>query len=181
MRLLATITTWFMVIAVLSGCSKRMDEMGLAFSGETTAEHVRLLIDETWVDAAGQRHVDQEIFGSVFEIIDDAEEFILMDFFLVNDFLYQPGPGLYPLSKELTDHLIKKRQTDPDVRIVFITDPINTVYGSVESPLFKSLEEAGVEVVWTDLNQLRDSNRLYSKPWRLLVKPWGTGPGNALE
>lgn len=181
MRLLATITTLFMVIAVLSGCSKRMDKMGLAFSGETTAEHVQLLIDETWVDAAGQRQVDQEIFESVFEIIDEAEEFVLMDFFLVNDFLYQPGPGLRPLSKELTDRLVAKRMNDPDVRVVFITDPINTVYDSVESPLFKALEEAGVEVVWTDLDRLRDSNPLYSKPWRLLVKPLGTGPGNALE
>ena len=155
--------------------------MGLAFSGETTAEHMRLLIDETWVDAAGQRQVSQEIFDSVFQIIDDAEEFVLVDFFLVNDFLYQPGPGLRPLSKELTDRLVAKRMTDPDVRVVFITDPINAVYGSIESTLFTALEEAGVEVVWTDLDQLPDSNPLYSRPWRLLVKPWGTGPGNALE
>jgi phosphatidylserine/phosphatidylglycerophosphate/cardiolipin synthase-like enzyme len=181
MRLWATITTLFMVIAMLCGCSKQMDEMGLAFSGETTAAHVELLIDETWVDAAGQRQVNQEIFDSVFQIIDDAEEFVLMDFFLINDFLYQPGPGLRPLSKELTDRLAAKRMNDPDVRVVFVTDPINTVYGSVESSLFKTLEEAGVEVVWTDLDRLRDSNPLYSKPWRLLVKPWGTGPGNALE
>jgi phosphatidylserine/phosphatidylglycerophosphate/cardiolipin synthase-like enzyme len=174
-------TTLSIVSAVQSGCSKRMDEMGLSFSGETTAEHMHLLIDETWVDASGQRQVDQEIFNSVFEIIDDAEEFILIDFFLVNDFLYQPGPGLRPLSQELTDRLVIKRKTDPEVRIVFITDPINTVYGSVESPLFMALEQAGVEVVWTDLDRLRDSNPLYSKPWRLLAKPWGTGPGKALE
>ena len=181
MRLLTTMTTLSIGIAVLAGCSKRMDELGLVFSGETTAEGMRLLIDETWVDAAGKRQVAQEIFDSVFEIIDDAEEFILLDFFLLNDFLYQPAPGLRPLSQELTDRLSAKRKTDPDVRIVFITDPINTVYGSVESPHFKVLQEAGVEVVWTDLDQLRDSNPIYSKPWRLLAKPWGTGPGSAVE
>ena len=181
MRLLVTMTTLSIAIAILSGCSKRMDEMGLDFSGETTAEQVRLLIDETWVNAAGQRQVDQEIFDSVYEIIDQAETFILIDFFLVNDFLYEPGPCLRPLSQDLTDRLVAKRETDPDVRIVFVTDPINTVYGSVESSRFRALEQAGVEVVWTDLDRLRDSNPLYSKPWRLLVKPWGTGPGNSLE
>ncbi len=181
MRLLATMTALSIAIAVLSGCSKRMDEMGLSFSGSTTAEQVHLLIDETWVDAAGKRQIDQEIFDSVFDIIDDAEAFILIDFFLVNDFLYEPGPCLRPLSQELMDRLVAKRKTDPDVRIVFITDPINTVYGSVESPRFRALEQAGVDVVWTDLDRLRDSNPLYSKPWRLLVKPWGTGPGDGVE
>ena len=81
MRLLATMTALSIAIAVLSGCSKRMDEMGLSFSGSTTAEQVHLLIDETWVDAAGKRQIDQEIFDSVFDIIDDAEAFILIDFF----------------------------------------------------------------------------------------------------
>jgi phosphatidylserine/phosphatidylglycerophosphate/cardiolipin synthase-like enzyme len=124
--------------------------------------------------------VSQEIFDSVFEIIDEADEFILLDFFLVNDFLYTPGPGMRPLSRELTDRLIAKRKTQPEVPIVFITDPINTIYGSTESPLFKALEQAGVQVVWTDLDRLRDSNPLYSVPWRILVKPWGVAPGNAL-
>jgi len=181
MRLLTTMTTLSILLATLSGCSKRMDEMGLAFSGETTAEQVHLLIDETWVDAAGTRQVDQEIFDAVFAIIDEAEEFLLIDFFLVNDFLYEPGPGMRPLSRELTDRLVAKRKNAPGVRIVFVTDPINTVYGSVESPHFKAMQEAGVEVVWTELDRLRDSNPIYSKPWRLMVKPWGTGPGNALE
>lgn len=181
MRLLAMMTILSIMSSVLTGCSKRMDEMGLSFSGETTADQVHLLIDEAWVDAAGERQVEQEIFDSIFEIIDDASEFVLFDFFLVNDFLYEPGPCLRPLSQELTERLVAKRTAHPDVRIIFITDPINTVYGSVESPHFEALQEAGVEVIWTDLDQLRDSNPLYSAPWRLLVKPWGTGPGNSAK
>ncbi|MBT8046258.1 MAG: hypothetical protein KJN67_03730, partial [Pontiella sp.] len=58
---------------------------------------------------------------------------------------------------------------------------INTVYGSIESPLFKAMKAAAVKVVWTDLDRLRDSNPLYSKPWRLLVKPFGLGPGKAIH
>lgn len=153
---------------------------GLGYSAEFPAGQIQLLIDETWVDADGQRQVHQEIFESVFQIIDEAEEYILLDFFLVNDFLYHPGPGMRPLSRELTAKLIKKRRHSPDVDIVFITDPINTVYNATPSPLFQALEKAGVQVVWTDLNELRDSNPVFSKPWRLFIKPFGTGPGDTL-
>ncbi len=163
-----------------SGVAKPEDR-GLAYSGKAAAENVRLLIDETWVDTDGQRHVDQEIFESVFEMIGEAERFILIDFFLVNDFLYQPGAGMRPLSKEITERLIAKRKSDPSVEIIFITDPINTVYGSVESPHFQAMQKAGIQVVWTDLDELRDSNPMISTPWRLLVKPWGTGPGVAVR
>jgi phosphatidylserine/phosphatidylglycerophosphate/cardiolipin synthase-like enzyme len=154
---------------------------GLSFSAGCPAEHVQLLVDETWTDADGNRQVHQEIFNSVFRIIDEAEQFILLDFFLVNDFLYTPAPGMRPLSRELADRLVEKRRQNPDVQIVFITDPINTVYGSVPSPLFQALEKAGIQVVWTELDRLRDSNPVIAKPWRLFVRPFGTGPGSTLD
>ncbi len=168
------------ILAALLAYTSKPLPRGMAYAGNTTADQVQLLVDETWVDHNGVRHVNQEIFDSVFEIIDQADQFILLDFFLVNDFLYEPGPGMRPLSRELTERIIAKRKARPDVPVIFITDPINTIYGSVESPLFASLETAGVQVVWTELDQMRDSNPIYSKPWRLLVRPWGVGPGTAL-
>ncbi len=166
---------------LLSGCCSRMEDLGLAYSGETQADHVQLLVDEAWMDESGTRQVHQEIFDAVFEIIDEAEGFILLDFFLVNDFMYEAGPGMRPLSQEIADHLLAKRRASPAVKIIFITDPINTIYGSMESPQFKAMQEAGIQIVWTELNQLRDSNPIYSKPWRLLVKPWGVAPGDTLS
>jgi hypothetical protein len=181
MRLGIAMTTLSLALLAFFGCSKKPENPGLAFSGSTTADSVRLLVDETWVDAAGERHVDQEIFDSVFEMIDEAQGFILLDFFLVNEFLYEPGPGMRHLSRELADKLVAKRRSNPEVEIVFITDPVNTVYGAIESPQFSAMQAAGIRVVWTNLDQLRDSNPIISKPWRLWVKPWGTGPGNALK
>ena len=181
MRFLAVMTALSLAGLVLFGCSKKPKKLGLAFSGNTAADHVRLLVDETWTDAAGQRHVEQEIFASVFEMINEANEFILLDFFLVNEFLYESGPGMRKLSTELIDQLVAKRSSNPEVEIIFITDPVNTVYGAIESPLFSTLQKAGVHVVWTDLDKLRDSNPIISKPWRLLGKPLGTGPGKALK
>jgi len=181
MRLLRAMTTSAMVLTLSSGCSRSPEQLGLAYSAETRADQIRFLVDETWVDENGQRHVDQEIFDEMYAIIDEAEEYILLDFFLVNEFLYTPGPGMRNLSRELVDKLVAKRKTNPEVPIVFITDPINTVYSSIPSDGFDALEKAGVQVVWTDLNQLRDSNRFISIPWRLFVKPFGLGPGHAVK
>ncbi|MEE9367352.1 MAG: phospholipase D-like domain-containing protein [Pontiella sp.] len=180
MRVLVVMTSLFLATTLFTGCSKSPEELGLAFSAETKAERVKLLVDETWTDAEGTRHIKQEIFDSVFDVIDEAERFILLDFFLVNQFLFQPGSGMRHLSQELADKLVAKRKSNPEVEIIFITDPVNTVYESIESPQFNAMKDAGVQVVWSDLDTLRDSNPICSKPWRLFVKGWGVGPGNAI-
>ena len=69
-------------LAALSGGSE-FEKDGLSFAGETAAQKVQLLVDETWTDATGLRQVKQEIFESVFEMIDAAEAFILIHFFFI--------------------------------------------------------------------------------------------------
>jgi phosphatidylserine/phosphatidylglycerophosphate/cardiolipin synthase-like enzyme len=59
------------------------------------------------------------------------------------------------------------------MQIVVITDPINTVYGSLPSSQFLQLEEAEIDVVMADLRKLRDPNPLYSVFWRTLIRPFG--------
>ena len=175
----------FVVLGLLAfalvGCTTHPEKLGLAYAGETRAENVAFLVDETWVDSAGTRHVRQEIFEAVREMINAAEEFVVLDFFLMNDFGYEPGVGLRPLTQDLTDWLIAKRAADPEVEVIFITDPVNSMYGSLESPQFSAMTNAGIQVVETNLDKLRDSNPMYSKPWRVLVKPWGVGPGSTLK
>ncbi|MDA3925617.1 MAG: phospholipase D-like domain-containing protein [Kiritimatiellae bacterium] len=150
---------------------------GLDFSASTRVDQVHLLVDECWVDQSGKRHVNQEIFRSVRDVINRAEKFILIDMFLINNFCYTAAEGYYPLSDELTSWLVAKKRDMPDIEIIFISDPVNTIYGAVESPHFAAMTKAGVKVVLTDLDKLSDSNPLYSFPWRLLVRPLGTGPG----
>jgi len=150
MRFLVAMKTLSLAAVVFSGCPKKPERLGLAYSGETRVEKVRLLVDETWVDAEGNRRVHQEIFDSVFEAIDEAGQFILLDFFLVNEFLYEPKSGMRHLSQELADRLVAKRKSNPEVEIIFITDSVNTVYGSIESPQFQAMEQAGVQLVWTE-------------------------------
>lgn len=155
--------------------------LGTAVRNSADAHSAQLLVDQTWVDSSGNRQVCQEIFPSVFEIIHAAEEWIVLDFFLLNDFSFSEGSGQWPLSAELTNCLLEKKQACPEIKITFITDPLNTFYGSLESPHFSRLESAGIEVVWTALDRLRDSNPLYSFGWRLGIKPLGTGPGRFMK
>ena len=54
--------------------------------------------------------------------------------------------------------------------IIFITDPLNTGYGSYESKWFSLLEDAGIEVVYTDLDSLRDSTPIYSGLYRTVFQ-----------
>ncbi|MDZ8119884.1 phospholipase D-like domain-containing protein [Pontiella agarivorans] len=180
MRKLILILGAALLASILNGCVSNYEKRGLAYSAETRASEVEFLVDETWVDTNGVRYVDQEIFDAIYEMIDEAEQFVLIDLFLMNEFGFEVGPCMRALGPELTEKLLVKRSNRPDVEIIFITDPVNTVYGSIESPQFQALEKAGVQVVVTDLNKLRDSNPIYSKPWRILAQPWGTGPGNIL-
>ena len=102
---------------------------------------------------------------------------MLIDLFLMNEWDFEPGRCMRPLGVELTDKLLEKRKMNPEVEIIFITDPVNTMYGSLESPQFSTLTQSGVQVAYADLDKLRDSNPGYSKLWRLFVKPFGVGRG----
>lgn len=135
-------------------------------------QNVRFLADYTWVDANDVRHTDQRIFNRIFELINKAERLIVLDMFLYNDFAgdseaTKMDANLRPLSAELTAALIERKAQVTNLRIVLITDPINQLYGGLESERFNALREAGVEVVITDLDRLRDSNPLWSGFWRL--------------
>ena len=97
---------------------------------------------------------------------------MILDFFLFNDFQGAVRETTRDLCGELTAALVEKRRP-PDINILFIMDPINTIYGGAENPYINQLLAAGIEVITTDLDQLRDSNTLYSFFWRLLARPLG--------
>ncbi len=151
---------------------------GLSYRSELLpAADVRFLSDQTSVDAAGVRVIDQHIFDEVFAMIAKAERVAVVDMFLFNEFL---GTGPAPhrrLCEELTAALIARKRAVPGLHAVLITDPVNTVYGGREAPHLKRLQEAGVEVVITRLSRLRDSNTPWSSVWRLCFWPWGNDAG----
>jgi len=153
-------------------------------------QDVRLLLDSTVTDGRGRRIVRQENFDEVLRIVDAAREFVVLDFFLFNDLGGKLAPDAKPhraLSSELEHRLIERKRTLPGLRVLFVTDPVNDVYGGAPSPALERLRAAGIEVVSTNLDALRDSNPGYSALWRILVAWWdgeARGPGwlpNPLE
>ncbi|MED5388396.1 MAG: phospholipase D family protein [Pseudomonadota bacterium] len=125
-----------------------------------------LLVDDTWETTAGGRGLRQQIFDEILRLIDQARQLVVLDMFLFNTF-GASDRDVRPLSRELTLALVRKQQQHPDLPIILITDPINTLYGGLESDSLSQLRDAGITVVTTPLQRLRDSNPSWSGFWRV--------------
>lgn len=134
----------------------------------------QLLTDITWRDDRGQIRSDQHIFDEIFRLIDEARRLIVVDMFLFDD--SGGGPDHRPLARELTEALVARRRAVPDMDILVVSDPFNSLYGGTRSPWFQRLRQAGITVVETDLTRLRDPNPLWSAVWRLCCQWLGNDP-----
>ena len=139
-------------------------------------DEVRFLADYTYMDAQGERRSEQAIFDEILRLIAQAERLIVLDMFLINDFAGDAKHSLRPLSREVTEALIRRRAEVPGLEVVLLTDPFNTLYNGVPSSHLERLEAAGVKVVLTDLTRLRDSNPSWSALWRLFFRWLGNSP-----
>lgn len=149
-------------------------------SPEYYGGNVRFLRDLTWVDKLGTLHHEHQIFDEVLRLVKDARRIVLLDIFLYNNFHGTKENSYRQLSGELTDALLAQKKKHPEINIILVADPINTVYGGEVNPYFEQLKQAGISVVITDLDSLRDSNFLYSPFWRLFIRPFGNNKGGLL-
>jgi phosphatidylserine/phosphatidylglycerophosphate/cardiolipin synthase-like enzyme len=140
------------------------------------ASDVQFLYDLSTNAPSGEPVREQRIFDEVFRIVDEAESFIIADFFLINDLMAAADGVHRPLSREFADRLLARKAAQPDLPILLITDPINDIYGGMPSKLMNELRAAGIDVVVTDLDPLRDSNPIYSSLWRMFIQWWGNAP-----
>lgn len=135
------------------------------------AQDVALLTDITYTDAAGVRHSEQQVFDEILRLIGQAQRVVVLDMFLFNDFTgADAAPALRPLSAQLTQALVARKRAVPGLQVVVITDPINTLYGGLRSPHLTTLQQAGIEVMVTDLTQLRAPNPAWSGFWQLCCR-----------
>ena len=128
----------------------------------------------------GKRLHEKRIFNREMELIKNAKDFLMLDFFLFND--EYPDSMTFPNQvEEMTDLLIAKKKENPEMPILFVTDPINNFYGAYEEDNLKRLRENGIEVVVTDLNKMRDSNALVSGIYRAYLQWFGTSGGGWIK
>ena len=166
------------VIVMVRGVWMRPPE-GLSTSGpERRVARLELLTDITYVRDGVQR-TEQVIFDRVLGMIERADRFVVIDMFLFNG--EHTGDREYrPITSEITDRLLARRQAVPTLDVTFITDEINSFYGAYASTALRRLEEGGVRVVITDLRRLRDSNPIFSSIWRTYLQWFGpAGPAFA--
>ena len=152
---------------------------GLSTSGpERGVARLELLTDVTY-QRDGVQRTEQVIFDRVLGMIDRADRFVVIDMFLFND--EHSGDRDYrPITREITERLLARRQAVPMLDVTFITDEINNFYGAYTSTSLRRLEEGGVRVVITDLSRLRDSNPIFSSLWQTYLQWFGTaGPAFA--
>lgn len=134
------------------------------------ASQVAFFADQTYLDAQQQRQSKQSIFDEAMRLIGQAQQVIVLDMFLFNDFQGAQPERHRQLAAELTQALIARKQALPEIKILLISDPFNTLYGGVELPAFEALRAAGIEVVSTNLSKLRDSNPSWSGFWRWAIQ-----------
>jgi phosphatidylserine/phosphatidylglycerophosphate/cardiolipin synthase-like enzyme len=145
-----------------------------------SAENIKFLEDLTYKDAVGEMVREQEIFDTIFTLIDNARDYILIDMFLFNSYTGKSEKPYRRLSSELMSRLIKKKKLIPSINIDFITDPVNNVYGGSKAKEIDMLRSAGINVIYTDLRELRDSNLLYSPIWRLFIQWFGNSDSGGI-
>mgnify|MGYP003577127993 CR=1 FL=1 len=107
---------------------------------------VEFLYDLTYQDAHGETRVKQEIFKEIFKTIEKAEEFIVIDMFLLNG--YTDDDDKYPnISKILTKKIIEQKEKAKEIikQIAVLRVRANELRGKVKSlPLLaRALTELG--------------------------------------
>lgn len=136
------------------------------------ADNVSFLHDLTYQTGDGDEEREEQILPRILQIIDESRQFLVIDLFLFNDYTHkdQQFPAV---SRKLADKLIAHKAAYPAMDIVFITDEVNTNYGSASNHLLEELKSAGIKVVITDVDALRDSTPAYSAVWRTFVQWFG--------
>lgn len=167
----------FFLILLATGLYNTLKPLpaGLSRSAPARALYdVRVLADVTWRSNSGESLQHHQIFDEVFRLIAQARRLVVVDMFLFND--STTDSTLTPLAVKLTEALIDRKNAIPELQVVVITDPLNTVYGGLRPPHFEQLRQAGITLVETDLRPLRDSNPAWSVIWRVCCQWFGNNP-----
>ena len=181
-RRLLLATAVFLLLCGLVGCWHTVKPLpsALVLSGSSVPvarTDLRFLIDLSYRSADDRQVYEQEIFDEIIELISGARRLLVLDLFLLNDHLGLETSAHRPLSSEVVKALTTARRRVPEMPILLVTDPINDIYGGDPSPQLRALRLAGIQVVVTDLDRLRDSNPIYSGLWRLTIRWWGNSTG----
>lgn len=176
--LMATAALLWACIAVWNLAKPLPD--GLAVAGPFVAAppgSLQLLTDLTFRAPDGTPVHQRQIHAATLALVREARGFLVLDYFLFNGQGGPRGPlrlenGLLPASAELIGALREVKQAQPSLPVLVLVDPINGWYTGEATPELAALRQAGIDVVVTRLDGLRDSNPVWSATWRMLAGWW---------
>lgn len=138
---------------------------GISYKSDNSHAYADFIYDLTFQTDEGETIHEHHIMNRMEQAILEAEDLIVLDMFLFNSFTDE-GMSFPDISGKLTNALIEAKKKNRDIQIVVITDQINSTYGSHDVPEFTLLDQYGIDIVITNLTELRDPNPLYSTIWR---------------
>lgn len=143
------------------------------------AEQIQFFHDTIWYED-DQRQMVCEISSELIRLIRASRRWLLMDVFLFSLHHTDRAADYIPTTRQIVSALAQRQRP-----AWFITDPINTSFGSWVSAPLLWLVQAGVQVTITDPYKMRDNNLIYSPIWRLLLRwfsrSWPPRFNNLLE
>ncbi len=139
-----------------------------------TVDQVQFYYDLTYpAPGSGDRFTQKRhIYDRILQMVNEADQFVVIDMFLFNNYVHK-GQQYPPVSEGLANALIQRKEKNPDMQIVFITDEVNTNYNSSPNPLLEKMRQAGISIIMTDVDPLRDSTPVYSAVWRTFFQWFG--------
>ncbi|MFJ7744953.1 phospholipase D family protein [Peribacillus sp. NPDC097295] len=172
-RFYMLVSVLLVVMAVIAYNSYKPLPKGISYEGKIHhVEDIDFIYDLSYHDETGNVQHEQRIFQTIYQAIEEADSFIVIDMFLFNSF-YDEKVKFPQLSKTLTDKLIAQKEKKPELQVMFITDEVNTSYNAYQLGELEKLKESGIEVIVTNLDRLRDPNPLYSGVYRTFFQWFG--------
>ncbi len=141
------------------------------------SKNVDFHYDLTYLDKDGNIKYDRKIWDATYEVVDNANDYLIIEMFLFND-IYNKDVDKFPeFAKEYTRRLVKKKMENPNLKVYVLSDENNNLYGAFEHPLITEMKNAGIDVIDVDIYKLKDTFPWYSPIWRSVIEPFGNPQG----
>ena len=163
------------IVMLLISCSTiKVPPQGVNYESKLyNAENVDFHYDLTYLDKDGNIAYDKNIWDATYKLIDDANDFLIIEMFLYND-IYDRSSGRFPeFAKEYTERLLAKQKANPNLKVYVLLDENNNLYGANEHPFITEMKNAGINIIIVDIYKLKDTFPWYSPIWRTVIEPLG--------
>ncbi len=137
------------------------------------SDDVQFHYDLSYLDKDGNIAYDTNIWNSTYNLIDESQQFLIIEMFLYND-MYNRINGAFPeFSSNYTKRLIDNQNNKPNLKTYMLLDENNTQYGIYEPEYIKDMKKSNINVTIVDIFKLKDTFPWYSPLWRTLIEPLG--------